>query len=50
MFRVTMFVRYATPLFRIKDTPKLYVSPQSAMSALRRTERQLVKNPVRGAI
>jgi len=43
-------VRYATPLLRAKHAPRLNALQQSVMPALRRTERQIAKNPVRAAI
>lgn len=38
-------LRYATPLLRVKDMPKLQATKEAVMSNLRSTEKRLVKDP-----
>lgn len=40
--------RYATPLLRIKNMPKLHATKDAVMPQLRATEKRLAKNPDQG--
>lgn len=44
---VNVTQRYATPLLRIKDMPKLHATKQAVMPNLRSTETRLAKDPIK---